>query len=159
MPRLIWVFAGRTVTLVVLSCRGSIIKILWATQTSQNWQTVLFNVVAFVFGDVIILFPESDNLGNDKVNADLLVALKCKYECEGDFSNGMFPNKKPKQFSLYPFRKTSAWEAPSNGHPLVMLLSIEEMSAMLLPISSKTHLFNCRLPWRVDGWAPNQTVE
>ena len=29
MPRLLWVFAGRTLTLLVLSCRGSIILLLW----------------------------------------------------------------------------------------------------------------------------------
>ena len=31
MPRLIWVFAGRTVTLLVLSCRGSIIQTTFLT--------------------------------------------------------------------------------------------------------------------------------
>ena len=29
MPRLIWVFAGRTLTLLVLSCRGSFVSGLW----------------------------------------------------------------------------------------------------------------------------------
>ena len=38
MPRLIWVFAGRTATLLVLSCRGSYwsLKIPWIKMQSQS---------------------------------------------------------------------------------------------------------------------------
>ena len=36
MPRLIWVFAGRTFTLLVLTCSGSIITFKWKFN-SQEW--------------------------------------------------------------------------------------------------------------------------
>ena len=40
MPRLIWIFAGRTVTLLVLSCHGSIMK--WTLKSTLNkcWETI-----------------------------------------------------------------------------------------------------------------------
>ena len=43
MPRLIWVFAGRTVTLLILSCCGS----KWILYTRQKWADCLRN--SFVF--------------------------------------------------------------------------------------------------------------
>ena len=47
MPRLIWVFAGRTVTLLVLSCRGSFVFVLWLgsyflTFELSSWSTSPF---------------------------------------------------------------------------------------------------------------------
>ena len=44
MPRLIWVFAGRTVTLLVLSCRGSIVLL-----RNNDSSLLLLSVVFFFF--------------------------------------------------------------------------------------------------------------
>ena len=51
MPRLIWVFAGRTLTLLVLSCRGSClipVSSIWVTldiYTIYNTDAVIYSVI------------------------------------------------------------------------------------------------------------------
>ena len=73
MPRLIWVFAGRTVTLLVLLCRGSFLFFRLSSRTIGNidnrssisawvdyfyWRTTFFlrNCIRFLTGsDVFIL--------------------------------------------------------------------------------------------------------
>ena len=43
MPRLIWAFAGRTATLLVLTCRGSNIVLHGWNRTLSVWETVLLS--------------------------------------------------------------------------------------------------------------------
>ena len=42
MPRLIWVFAGRTATLLVLSCRGSVVIMFWIASSGfcMKWESI-----------------------------------------------------------------------------------------------------------------------
>ena len=47
MPRLIWVFAGRTVTFLVLSCRGSYIFTRGVETTTDRWLCFAFSLKRF----------------------------------------------------------------------------------------------------------------
>ena len=66
MPRLIWIFAGRTATLLVLSCRGSwslcwqsaCVHVWWFYVLSSSWQRrdVIFDYDTSWFVSLYVLF-------------------------------------------------------------------------------------------------------
>ena len=53
MPRLIWVFAGRTVTLLVLSCRGSSTLIM--NRLSKSKSDIFIQVCTCIYIDVFVI--------------------------------------------------------------------------------------------------------
>ena len=48
IPRLIWVFAGRTLILLVLSCRGWNVMVISATAISHTWREWKFSQFVFI---------------------------------------------------------------------------------------------------------------
>ena len=56
MPRLVWVFAGRTVTLLVLSCRGSYCKSKGKTSNFPDFVSLFLAVCSNVFNNCFTAF-------------------------------------------------------------------------------------------------------
>ena len=87
MPRLIWVFAGRTATLLVLSCRGSsiVVRLLpwWLTHAQVSYSMMNEKRVFFF----MLLNNISDMPGQWKGNDEGLYATKHQF---GKKSPGLF---------------------------------------------------------------------
>ena len=83
MPRLIWVFAGRTVTLLVWSCRGSFIIYWWTLKTQHLLKLSLLSeseifpysiLILKVQSKCLFVIPKSQHLDTNAVQA---MKLKC----------------------------------------------------------------------------------
>ena len=87
MPRPIWVFAGRTVILFVLSCCGSIYyEILQPDLAETSGWSMLKNVkeTNLIFYFILQTFPEKlaiIRLGNIREDSVLLTCLHCVWVC------------------------------------------------------------------------------
>ena len=89
MPRLIWVFAGRTVTLLVLSCRGSFVdnqsNYIIVYININEWHIFLFNIwLCHIFSTYQIqpmysLSPREKTKGLAKISFPTTHFSSCAY--------------------------------------------------------------------------------
>ena len=84
MPRLIWVFAGRTVILLVLSCHGSFFDDTWCFVLTKFWKVRLMPCVETNQGmKTIFVIPLFMNLNLKLMWKDMKTCLRT-----GNQSNG-----------------------------------------------------------------------
>ena len=103
MPRLIWVFAGRTAILLVLSCRGSFKHRStiwnWNLQNSKSFAAAAYNLlVKLTFFS--ILLHKSNNICNSLAKYTVHICLYCYRSYYSHVTEGWKMSKFPREWRL-----------------------------------------------------------